>query len=223
MAEKQGLARISNFINPFYKNPVLHFIRCAIIDGLNFQADFEEIVRMDDVEIRPAREEDVPVINEIYNHAVRTSTYTFDTEDNTYEERLEWLRQHNEQYPVFVAVIDGKVVGWGSLSRYGPDRPGWRFTCESSIYVAPDCKGLGLGKLLTEYTVKKAKELGYRAIIAQVVEGNIASLKMLERHGYEKAGVLKDVGYKHGQWLDVILMEKLLPLDNENLEAGNRG
>lgn len=201
------------------ENSVLHFIRCVIIGGLKFQVDCEEIVRMDDIEIRPAREDDVQVINEIYNHAVRTSTATFDTEEKTYEERLEWLRQHDEQHPAFVSVINGKVVGWGSLSRYGPDRPGWRFTGESSIYVAPDCKGNGLGKLLTEYTVKKAKELGYRAIIAQVVEGNIASLKMLERHGYEQVGVLKDVGCKHGQWLDVILMEKLLPVGSEDQES----
>lgn len=178
---------------------------------------------MSDVEIRPAREEDVPVINEIYNHAVRTSTATFDTEEKTYEERMKWFRHHNDRYPVFVTVIDDKVVGWGSISPYGADRAGWKFTVESSIYVSPDCKGHGLGKLLAGHTVSTASELGYRAIIAQVVEGNVASLKMLEKHGFEQVGVLKDAGYKFDQWLDVVLMEKLLPMRDDNQESENWG
>ncbi|MEN6372524.1 MAG: N-acetyltransferase family protein [Armatimonadota bacterium] len=168
-----------------------------------------------EVEIRPAKEEDMAVINEIYNHAVRTSTATFETEEKTYEERMEWFRRHGGRYPVFVTVVDGKVVGWGSISPYSSTHNGWKFTVESSIYVDPNCKGRGLGKLLAGHTVSTAQKLGHHAIIAQVVEDNIASLKMLERHGFEAVGVLKDAGYKFDQWLNVVLMEKLLPVEDK--------
>jgi phosphinothricin acetyltransferase len=175
------------------------------------------------VGIRPAEEEDVPVINEIYNHAVRTSTATFDVKEKTYEERMEWFRQHNEKYPVFVTEFEGKVVGWGSISPYRANSAGWKYTVESSIYVSPNCKGHGLGKLLAGHTVSAAKKLGYRAVIAQVVEDNIASLKMLERHGFKQAGVIRDVGYKFDRWLDVVLMERIIPLGDENEDSENWG
>lgn len=159
------------------------------------------------ITIRPARSEDVPAITEIYNEAIRNTTATFDMVEKTVEDRRIWLAQHGERYPVIVAEVDGKVSGWGSLSPYG-ERPGWRFTVENAVYVSPKSRGLGLGKMLLEELVRLAEDLGYHAIIAQVVGGNEASLKLHEKCGFEIVGVLKNVGNKFDRRLDVIVMEK---------------
>jgi phosphinothricin acetyltransferase len=164
---------------------------------------------MSEIEIRPAHKEDVPAIADIYNHAVRTSTATFDTVEKTLEDRLQWLADHGDSHPVVVALMDGKVVGWGSLSRYS-ERPGWRFTVENAVYVNPDYQGLGIGNLILEHLVQAGEQLGYRAIVAQIVGGNDASIRIHEKCGFETVGVLKDAGNKFDRWLDVILMQRSL-------------
>jgi phosphinothricin acetyltransferase len=163
---------------------------------------------MTEVTIRPAREEDIPTITEIYNDAIRNTTATFDIIEKTVEDRRKWLAEHGEKHPVIVAVMDGKVAGWGSLSPYA-ERPGWRFTVENAVYVSPQYQGRGIGRRLLEELSRLAETLGYHAIIAQVVGGNEGSLRLHERCGFKTVGVLKEVGNKFGKWLDVIVMEKL--------------
>jgi len=164
---------------------------------------------METLKIRRAVESDAEAIAEIYNHAITTSTATFDTEEKTADERQRWLAEHGDNYPVIVAELDGEVVGWGSLSRYG-ERPGWKFTVENAVYVRHNCRGRGIGKLLLEKLIEEARMLGYHCIIAQVVGGNEASFKLHERAGFETAGVLRESGRKFDRWLDVILMQKIL-------------
>lgn len=164
---------------------------------------------MIEFEIRPARGEDAARIAEIYNHAIRTSTATFDTEEKSVEERREWLREHGDRYPVVVAVLDHKIVGWGSISRYA-ERPGWRYTVENAIYLDPDYCGRGLGKAILEHLISAARESGFHSIIAQIVAGNEASIKLHDKYGFETIGVMKEVGNKFDQWLDIVLMEKRL-------------
>lgn len=164
---------------------------------------------MTEVTIRPARDEDVPAITEIYNEAIRNSTATFDIIEKTIEDRHKWLAEHGENYPVIVAVVNGKVAGWGSLSPYA-ERPGWRFTVENAVYVSPEYQGRGIGRKILEELSHLAETLGYHAIIAQIVEGNEGSLRLHEKCGFKTIGVLKEVGNKFDKWLDVIVMEKLL-------------
>jgi phosphinothricin acetyltransferase len=159
-------------------------------------------------EIRMAREEDLPAITEIYNQAIRTSTATFDMVEKTVEDRRQWLAEHGENYPVVVAVVDGEVAGWGSLSKYG-ERPGWRFTVENAVYISPEFQGKGIGKLILCHLTDLAKRLGYHAAIAQVVGRNEVSVRLHEKCGFETVGVLKEAGNKFDQWLDIVLMEKV--------------
>lgn len=165
---------------------------------------------MNKIIIRPATSEDVSAITEIYNCAIRTSTATFDMVEKTIEDRHRWLSEHGDRYPVVVTEVDGQVAGWGSLSRYG-ERPGWRFTVEDSIYIDEKFRGMGIGKAILNYLLSEAERLGYRAVIAQVISGNEASIRLHEKCGFEMVGVLKEAGNKFDQWLDVILMEKLFP------------
>jgi L-amino acid N-acyltransferase YncA len=164
---------------------------------------------MPHVEIREAMATDADAINAIYNHYVRTSTATFDTEEMSHDERLAWLTAHAGDHPALVAVADGAVVGWGSLSRWG-SRCAYRHTVEISIYIAAEATGGGIGPALGDALLERARELGHHAVISQIVHENEASLKMAGRLGYEHVGTLRQVGRKFDRWLDVVLMEYVI-------------
>jgi L-amino acid N-acyltransferase YncA len=159
--------------------------------------------------IRPAGVEDASVIAGIYNHYVEHSTATFDTEPKTAEEHAAWLAEHGDEYPVVVAERGGAVAGWGSLSRWA-SRCAWRHTVEVSIYVDSDARGSGLGSAIMADLLRRAEALGHHALIGQVVAENEASIALSERHGFERVGLMREVGRKFDRWLDLVLMERIV-------------
>lgn len=164
---------------------------------------------MSDLIVRRATQADAPVINDIYNYYVSTSSATFDTSETPLSERREWLTHHGDQHPVLVVERDGEVLAWGSLSKWA-SRCGWRHTVEVSTYVAADSLGGGLGPLLLAELVTAARNAGHHAVIAQISSDNLPSLKMVERAGFERVGTLREVGYKFDSWIDLALLELIL-------------
>ena len=171
--------------------------------------------------IRPATVADAASIAEIYNHYVRSSTATFDTEERSVADREAWLAEHTDPYPVLVAETDDAVVAWGASARGAPGAPcalspwgtrcAYRHTVEISVYVDKDEAGEGLGPALSSVLIARAEELGHHAVISQIVHENEHSLSMARRLGFEHIGTLKEVGRKFDRWLDVVLMELVLP------------
>lgn len=161
------------------------------------------------VVIRRAEIADLGAITEIYNEAILTTTATFDTEPKSIEERLEWFQTHGERHPVLVAAIDGKVVGWSSLSKWS-DRRAYDETAETSFYVKSEYRGQGIGRQLKGAIIAEAQRLGYHSLIVRVAEGSVESLHLNERFGFVHVGVLKEVGQKFGRRLDVHIMQKML-------------
>ena len=161
------------------------------------------------VTIRRATFADMSGITEIYNEAILTTTATFDTEPKTPEERTAWLESRDERHPVLVAVVDGQVVGWGSLSEWS-DRCAYADTAETSFYVRSSHQGRGIGRHLKEAIIEEARRLKYHTIIARVAEGSSASLHLNESMGFVHVGTLKEVGRKFGRLLDVHILQKML-------------
>lgn len=161
------------------------------------------------ISIREATSADAAAIAEIYNEAILHTTATFDTEPKTADERLQWLAAHDERHPVIVAVIDNAVVGWASLTKWS-DRPAYRETAETSCYVAPNFRGVGIGRQLKEAQLRQAKELGFHALIARVAEGSEASLHLNQSLGFTLVGTLREVGKKFGRRLDVHILQLIL-------------
>jgi L-amino acid N-acyltransferase YncA len=159
--------------------------------------------------IRPARESDLATINDIYNYYVLHSTCTYQEEPETPEARHQWFSHHGAKHPVIVAEANGEVVGWGSLSAFHP-RSAYRQTVENSIYVHHARQGQGIGSLLLEELILRARELRHQAIVALIDGGQVGSVALHAKFNFEKVGHLKRVGFKSGQWLDVIYMELLL-------------
>ncbi|QDP39574.1 GNAT family N-acetyltransferase [Radiobacillus deserti] len=159
--------------------------------------------------VRDAHVNDVPEMTDIYNNAVRTTTATFDLEEQTADERQMWFHSFNDQYPLIVAEFNGHVVGYCSLSPYR-SKPAYAKTVELSVYIAPNHRGNGVGSILLEEIIKRAKKLGYHTILGGVTEGNKRSMRLHEKFGFENVGCLKEVGFKFGNWQDVHFYQLIL-------------
>lgn len=164
---------------------------------------------MNDLAIRPATAADLDAITDIYADAVRNGTASYELEPPTRAEmaaRFEALSSGG--FPYIAATSAARVVGYAYAGPFRP-RPAYRFVVEDSIYVAPDTKGRGLGRLLLERLIVETERLGFRQMIAVIGDGHpeSASVKLHERMGFRHSGRLEGSGYKHGRWLDTTFMQ----------------
>jgi L-amino acid N-acyltransferase YncA len=161
--------------------------------------------------VRLAAHGDDEAIRAIYNREVLGSTVTFDLVPRGPEEQHRWLEEHSGAHPALVAVGEegGEVVGFASLSPYR-SRPAYATTVEDSVYVRPDWQGRGVGKALLAEIVDLAGRHGFHAVMARIVGNHAASIGLHQACGFEVVGVEREVGRKFGQWLDVVLMQRLL-------------
>jgi L-amino acid N-acyltransferase len=159
--------------------------------------------------IRPATESDLVAINDIYNHYVQHSTCTYQEEPEPLDGRRQWFGHHGGQHPVIIAEAGGQVAGWGSLSAFHA-RSAYRRTVENSVYVHHQLHRRGIGSLLLQELIVRARSLGHHAIIAGIDAEQTASVALHAKFHFEKAGHLKQVGFKFGRWLDVVYMQLVL-------------
>jgi phosphinothricin acetyltransferase len=160
--------------------------------------------------VRRAVDADAEAIRSIYNPEVLESTVTFDLVPRSLEEQREWLRARSGAHAVLVAVeADDEVVGFGSLSPY-KDRAAYSTTVEDSVYVRRDQQGQGVGRLLLAELVGVATAHGFHTVMARIVGGHDASIRLHAGLGFEIVGTEREVGRKFGRWLDVVVMQRLL-------------
>lgn len=159
--------------------------------------------------VRLATIDDAEAIRAIYNPEVLESTVTFDLVPRTLPDQQQWLAQHSGAHPAVVAEDGGLVVGYGSLSEYKP-RPAYRTSVEDSVYVHRQYQGKGIGRLLLTSLTGLATDHGFHAVFARIVGGHEASIGLHVACGFETIGTEREVGRKFGQWLDVVIMERLL-------------
>lgn len=144
--------------------------------------------------IRVAQVDDLPMIVDIYNQAIPSQQSTGDTQPLRVADRLAWFGEHlPDQHPIFVSEVGGRVVGWCSLSAYRPGRAALRFTREISYYIATAYQRQGIGTALIENALASCPVLQIKHLLAIVLEVNQASLKLLEKMGFEKWGYLPRV------------------------------
>jgi len=159
--------------------------------------------------IRPATAEDLPAINAIYNHYVVHSTSTFQVELEPEERRRAWFAGRGAGHPVVVAEKQGKVVGWASLSPYH-HRCAYSGTVEDSIYVDPEQRGRKIGTALLEELVELAGKAGHHSVIAVIAADQPASIDLHAKAAFKEVGRLRQAGWKLEQWVDVVLMQRML-------------
>jgi L-amino acid N-acyltransferase len=161
------------------------------------------------VVIRLAGESDLPAINDIYNHYVFHSTCTYQNEPEPLDARHAWFHHHGAKHPVTVAIANGHIVGWGSLSAYHP-RAAYQNTVENSVYVHHQQHRRGIGSLLLKDLIDRATNLGHHAIIAAIDGEQAGSVALHERFGFQKVGHFPQVGFKFDRWLDVVYLQRII-------------
>ena len=164
---------------------------------------------MDDVVVRLATLDDAEAIQRIYNHEVEHTTHTFDLVPRTLEEQQAWLQDRSGALGVLVAEVDGQVVGFSSLSEYRP-RAAYRTSVESSVYVNETMRGRGVGRRLLHDLVDLAKASGFHTMVARIAGEHEASIKLHEAVGFTTVGTEREVGRKFGNWLNVVVMQRML-------------
>jgi phosphinothricin acetyltransferase len=163
----------------------------------------------DGMHVRRATVADAEAIRRIYNAEVLGSTATFDLVPRSLDDQRDWLSEHSGPYPAVVAERHDHVAGFGSLSPYR-SRPAYATTVEDSVYVERDKRAQGVGKLILGELVSVGAAHGFHAVIARIADGQEASIALHLSCGFVQVGVEREVGRKFGQWLDVVLMERLL-------------
>lgn len=163
--------------------------------------------------IRPAAPADIPAIAAIYAHAVCNGTASWELDPPGEAEMLRRLEATLAGgYPYLAAERDGSLLGYAYAGAYRP-RPAYRATVENSIYLAPAAQGLGIGSLLLDALIAECTKRGFRQMIAVIGDGtgaSIGSRRLHEKAGFRLIGVAEKVGFKHGRWLDQMLMQKEL-------------
>jgi L-amino acid N-acyltransferase YncA len=161
--------------------------------------------------IRPTSPGDLDAVREIYAYHVRTGVATFEL---TPPDRSEWLQRLRavtaHGLPFLTATLDGEVAGYAYCVPW-KTRPAYQHTVEDSVYVAPQAVGRGVGGRLLEALLEECAQSGVREVIAVIVDADdAASLALHRNRGFVDAGRLTAVGFKHGRWLDTLLLQRSL-------------
>lgn len=168
---------------------------------------------MDSVEellLRDCREDDIPAITAIYAHAVLTGFGTFEIDPPSEAEMTDRWRTITARYPYFVAESSGKILGYAYASAYRP-RPAYLKTVENSVYVRDGFQGRGVGHRLLGRLIEATAALGYRQMVAVIGDSaNKGSVRLHEKLGFTLIGTMPSVGWKHGRWLDTVVMQRPL-------------
>jgi len=177
--------------------------------------------------VRPATAADAAAICEIYNQGIEDRLATLETELRTPQERREWLEARGPRHPVIVAELPQPAtfsnrpptslpehaapapIAWGSLNVFNA-RPAYRHVADFSVYVERGWRGKGVGRVLLERLVELGRELGYHKLVLSAFPFNTAGVALYERLGFRTVGIYKEQGLLDGQWVDTIIMEKVL-------------
>lgn len=173
--------------------------------------------------IRPSLPEDIPSITEIYAWNVVHGTGTFELEA---PDAAEMAQRRSTVLangcPWLVAESEGRVLGYAYANLFRPRRA-YRFFLEDSIYLAPDATGRGVGRLLMAELLARCEAAGARQMVAVIGDSaNAASIGLHRAAGFEHTGLLKSAGWKHGRWLDVVLMQRALGTGDTDNPADDR-
>ena len=148
------------------------------------------------ISIRVAEQADLPALLQIYNEEVLHGTATFDLHPKTLAERQVWFDQHNQDnHPLLTAELDGMIAGYASLS----------------VYVAKFAQRKGVASALMQEILAIAQiDVRIHSVVSIITGGNAASERLHEKFGFQRCGMLKEMGKKFGRYLDVVYYQLLV-------------
>jgi L-amino acid N-acyltransferase YncA len=162
--------------------------------------------------LRDAEAGDMAAVARVYAHWVESGLASFEYEaPDQAEMARRWREVTGSGFPFLVVEgIDGRLQGYAYAAPYR-NRPGYRFTCEDSVYVARDAAGHGVGRSLLAALIGRCEAMRMRLMVAVIGDSaNEASIGLHASAGFTTAGVLPAIGWKHGRWIDSVLMTRPL-------------
>jgi len=161
--------------------------------------------------VRDATSHDLPAILAIFNDVIATSTAVYRDDPVALEERQAWFEARKRAgYPVLVAEANGKVIGFSSFGEFRGAYSGYRHTVEHSVHVDKDARGTGAGAALLTALFPRAAAMGKHVMIGAIDAANAGSLRFHARLGFAQTGLLREVGFKFGRWLDLAFVQKTI-------------
>ena len=166
------------------------------------------------LQVRAAEQRDTHDIARIYLQAIQDHLATFENFLGTPAERARWVEQHSGKYPLLVADLHGRVVGWSSLSPYQV-RPHIEGIAELLIYIDRDYRRHGVGRELMRAIQSAGRKEGHHKLIGRFVAHNDAGRTLCRMTGWREVGVHQKHTFLDGRWHDVVVVEFLI---TENLK-----
>ena len=162
---------------------------------------------MPELLIRPYSPADAPALTKIYGHYVRDTVITFETEEPSEAEMAaRFAAIVGKKHPMLVAVEGDFIAGYAYASTYRP-REAYRFTCEDSIYLAPEAVGRGLGGKLLAQLINESRQAGLKQMLAVITAERENSIRLHAKHGFRLIGRYEALGFKFDRWLDIVHMQ----------------
>ncbi|MFC5472568.1 arsinothricin resistance N-acetyltransferase ArsN1 family B [Paraherbaspirillum soli] len=159
--------------------------------------------------IRPAAIDDAAAICRIYNHYVLNTTISFETEAVTPEQMAQRVTDITATFPWLVCEVDGQILGYAYATKWRV-RAAYRHAVESSVYLADEAAGKGLGTALYRALLAELAKLPVHVVIGGIAQPNPGSVALHEKMGFEKVAHFTQVGKKFDRWIDVAYWQKLL-------------
>jgi L-amino acid N-acyltransferase YncA len=160
--------------------------------------------------LRLARGTDAEGVAEVYNQGIADRGATFETALRSAADLRARIEDAPDRFPVLVAEEAGSVVGWASIGSYR-ERPCYAGIGEFSVYIHRDARGRGVGRALLARLIDEARARGYWKLLSRVFPANTASLRLCRSLGFREVGTYEKHGRLDGRWLDVVIVERLIP------------
>lgn len=170
-----------------------------------------------EITIRKVRRSDIDGMNRIFNDGMKNGGAYLDIDPKGEGYRLEWLAQHDKKHPVFVGELDGQMVCWAALSRYSSDYP-YDGVVVLSLHVDGGAGIQGLHESLLRFMEEQAAGLGYYKLIVSIFASNRTELHRYRTAGFRDVGVFRNHGFYKGELVDMVYMERLLPVELADLK-----
>ncbi len=162
-----------------------------------------------DITLERCSVEDYAMIAEIYNEHIRLGVSSMEETLKTEADIAGWVKKFHDREGLYVCRKEGKVIGWGIIKRYS-DREGYRFACETAIYLTSSETGKGYGGQMKLFLIEECKRMNYRHLVAKIFATNIPSINYNKKLGYEIVGFQKEIGFKNGKWVDIAIMQYII-------------
>ncbi|MGR3809437.1 N-acetyltransferase family protein [Jiulongibacter sp. NS-SX5] len=159
------------------------------------------------MKIREATTSDLADIARIWNYYIEETSYNYDYTPKSMAYFEDWLA--SREIPVFVIEEDNNLAGYGYYGQFR-GRDGYLHSAEHGLYFDHDAQGKGLGTALMNFLEADAKKRGFHVMVAGIDSSNPGSIRFHEKLGYEHVGTFKEIGYKNGEWLDCVFLQKIL-------------